>query len=129
MSVPKTDREKLESILKALRFPEGQYVIHADAAHVILGKMSETNNLPMSVSTALFFGLLESIEAGLIWGLWLPDPEDEEQRCDSPVLFVTLLGIEVRCSFGATGELRSAAEEIQLARMIDGWPIACGAFT
>jgi len=121
-----TDREKLQKILEALNMPESQYAIQGDAARVIAGTQSETDHMMLAVSTALWFMFYESTEGGLIWGLWVPEPNDPEELCDAPIIYVSLLDIEIRCTFGAGTPDHTCATEIAKAKIVDGWPIAFG---
>lgn len=94
-----TDREKVHRILAGLNLPAGQYAVGHSARAVLKGEMSETDMIVIYVSTALFMHLYETIEGGLIWGLWMPNPEDAEHLTDAPIIYTELLGIEVRATF------------------------------
>lgn len=105
-----SDFDKLCRILEGLNLPAGQYAVAHEAKAVLLGEMSETSSMILYISTPLFFHLYETVEGGLIWGLWMPSPEDPEHLTDAPIIYTELLGIEIRATFACPAEIIAGAE-------------------
>lgn len=111
-----SDREKICKILEALHLPEGQHAVGDAARSVLLNEMSETDTLVIYITTALFFHLYETVEGGLIWGLWMPDPADTEHMTDAPIIYTTILGIEIRATFAVPPDQIAEAVKVD-----DAW--------
>lgn len=89
-----TDKQKLISILNALKLPASQWLLSGEAVRVLAGSETEKlEEVDIFVTTALWFAMYES--TSLTWGLSLPDPENEERKNDPPSLFVKFVGIQV----------------------------------
>jgi hypothetical protein len=118
-----TDREKVHEILKALKFPLGQYVIGGSGSMVLHGIEREMRDLDIFVSTALWFTLYESTT--LTWGLVLPDPEDDATKADPPILTVEFLELPIEVYFHyrrrSIGDIDTAFW-LKNYTLQDGWP-------
>jgi hypothetical protein len=92
-----SERDQIIGICEALALPKDQYAVCGSGVMVMHGieRDQPMGDLDIFCTTGLWFHLYESIEGGLTWGLYLPDPYDEESRCDPPYLFLELMGLEV----------------------------------
>lgn len=122
-----TEREKIISILTALRLPRGQYIVAGSGAMVLheVPRTRPIGDLDIFVSTALWFQLYENAN-GFIWGLFVPDSRDVKRKADPPYLFANFLGIEVNVFFDwrkrETGNFNVAEALERRIFTKDHWP-------
>jgi len=124
-----SERDKIIGICEALALPKDQYCVCGSGVMVMHGIEREQpmGDLDIFCTTALWFHLYESIEGGLTWGLFLPEPYDAETRCDPPYLFITMMDLEVNVFFDWRLRERgniNVNDMLHGATEIDGIPVA-----
>lgn len=124
-----SERTKIIAICEALDLPKDQYCVCGSGVMVMHGieRDQPMGDLDIFCTTGLWFKLYESIEGGLTWGLFLPDPYDAESRCDPPYLFLEMNNLEINVF--SDWRLRERGnidvnEMISGATEIDGIPVA-----